>query len=82
MKKICVLLSIISIATASVNTETDNLLSTALKFVRDCGDRSMLSCAKVSKFSTKKICPCYDFFGKFLFDWILCFKIQKKIQTF
>lgn len=49
MKKICVFLSIITIATASMNSETDNLLSTALKFVRDCGDKSMLLCAKVSK---------------------------------
>lgn len=49
MKKICVLFSIITIATASLNTETDNLLSTALKFVRDCGDKSMLLCAKVSR---------------------------------
>lgn len=49
MKKICVLFSIITIATASMNTETDNLLSTALRFVRDCGDKSMLLCAKVSK---------------------------------
>lgn len=48
MKKICVLFSIMTIATASLNTETDNLLSTALKFVRDCGDKSMLLCAKVS----------------------------------
>lgn len=54
MKKICVLFSIITIATASLNTETDNLLSTALKFVRDCGDKSMLLCAKVSKFSFNK----------------------------
>lgn len=46
MKKICVLFSIITIATASMNTETDNLLSTALRFVRDCGDKSMLLCAK------------------------------------
>lgn len=50
MKKICVLFSIMTIATASLNTETDNLLSTALKFVRDCGDKSMLLCAKVSTF--------------------------------
>ena len=50
MKKICVLFSIMTIATASLNTETDNLLSTALKFVRDCGDKSMLLCAKVSIF--------------------------------
>lgn len=54
MKKICVLFSIITIATASLNTETDNLLSTALKFVRDCGDKSMLLCAKVSKFQIQK----------------------------
>lgn len=53
MKKICVLFSIITIATASLNTETDNLLSTALRFVRDCGDKSMLLCAKVSKTNTK-----------------------------
>lgn len=48
MKKICVLFSLITIATASLNSETDGLLSTALKFVRDCGDKSMLLCAKVS----------------------------------
>lgn len=55
MKKICVLFSIITIATASLNTETDNLLSTALRFVRDCGDKSMLLCAKVSKVLNKKL---------------------------
>lgn len=46
MKKICVLFSIITIATASLQSETDSLLSSALKFVRDCGDKSMLLCAK------------------------------------
>lgn len=61
MKKICVLFSIITIATASLNTETDSLLSTALKFVRDCGDKSMLLCAKVSK-----ICICSLFCHFFL----------------
>lgn len=54
MKKICVLFSIITIATASLNSETDGLLSTALKFVRDCGDKSMLLCAKVSRKLSKK----------------------------
>lgn len=54
MKKICVLFSIITIATASMNSETDSLLSTALKFVRDCGDRSMFLCAKVSKRKKKR----------------------------
>lgn len=37
-----------------MNTETDNLLSSALKFVRDCGDKSMLLCAKVSKHLNNK----------------------------
>lgn len=64
MKKICVLFSIITIATASLNTETDNLLSTALKFVRDCGDKSMLLCAKVSKFPFQHI---------FTFEWNFSF---------
>lgn len=33
-----------------MNSETDNLLSSALNFVRDCGDKSMLLCAKVSNY--------------------------------
>lgn len=46
MKQFCVLLAFIAIA-AAVPSETDTLLSSTLKFVKDCGDKSMFLCLKV-----------------------------------
>lgn len=51
MKKIVGLFVMIGLvaAAAAGPSETDNLLTTALHFVKDCGDRSMFLCMKVSK---------------------------------
>lgn len=51
MKKIVGLFVMIGMvaATAAGPSETDNLLTAALHFVKDCGDRSMFLCMKVSE---------------------------------
>lgn len=46
MKLFVVLVAIFAVA-AAAPSETDNLLTSALRFVRDCGDKSMVLCAKV-----------------------------------
>lgn len=46
MKIICVFIAIFAVAAAS-SSENDGLLTTALKFVKDCGDKSMVLCMKV-----------------------------------
>lgn len=48
--KILLCLSLIAYA-AAVPSETDGLLSTALTFVKECGDRSMFLCMKVSEYT-------------------------------
>jgi hypothetical protein len=45
MKSFVVFVAILAVATA-VPSETDGLLSTALKFVKECGDKSMTLCLK------------------------------------
>ncbi|GAB0087557.1 osiris 9 [Sergentomyia squamirostris] len=45
MKSLCVLIVAIAVASASPS-ETDGLLTTALKFVKECGDKSMVLCLK------------------------------------
>lgn len=46
MKIFCVFIAIFAVAAAS-SSETDGLLTTALKFVKECGDKSMVLCMKV-----------------------------------
>lgn len=46
MKLFCVLVAIFAVA-AAAPSETDNLLTSALRFVRECGDKSMVLCMKV-----------------------------------
>lgn len=48
MKKIFCILIAISAVTVAVPNETDGLLSTALHFVKECGQKSMYLCMKVS----------------------------------
>ena len=46
MKQFVVLFAVLAVA-AAAPSETDGLLSSALKFVKDCGDKSMVLCVKV-----------------------------------
>jgi hypothetical protein len=48
MKRFCVLFAILAVASAAP-AESDGLVATALRFVKDCGDKSMVLCMKVSK---------------------------------
>lgn len=59
MKSLCVLVVAIAVASASPS-ETDGLLTTALKFVKDCGDKSMFLCLKV------RVPPTYGIFQYYL----------------
>ncbi|CAO1426554.1 unnamed protein product [Diamesa hyperborea] len=45
MKQFCVIFAMLALATAAPS-ESDSLLSTSLKFVKDCGDKSMVLCFK------------------------------------
>ncbi|EDS30693.1 osiris 9 [Culex quinquefasciatus] len=45
MKQFVVLFAVLAVA-AAAPSETDGLLSSALKFVKDCGDKSMVLCVK------------------------------------
>jgi hypothetical protein len=45
MKQFCVLL--VLVAAASAASDTDGLVSTALRFVKDCNDKSLTLCIKV-----------------------------------
>jgi hypothetical protein len=45
MKQFCVLL--VLVAAASAASDTDGLVTTALKFVKDCNDKSLTLCIKV-----------------------------------
>lgn len=47
MKEICVLLAIISVALGAPSYENEGLLTSTIKFVKDCGDKSMVLCFKV-----------------------------------
>lgn len=49
MKEICVLLAILSVALGAPSQESEGLLSSTIKFVKDCGDKSMVLCMKVRK---------------------------------
>lgn len=51
MKIFCVFIAIFAVAAAA--SENDGLLTTALKFVKDCGDKSMVLCMKVRKKNKK-----------------------------
>jgi hypothetical protein len=44
MKHFCIILALVALTSAA--SETDGVLSTALKFVKDCGDKSMVLCLK------------------------------------
>jgi hypothetical protein len=56
MKHFCIILALVALSRAAPS-ESDGILSTALKFVKDCGDKSMVLCLKVSKNSiTEKKC--------------------------
>lgn len=46
MKQFVVLFAVLAVA-AAAPSETDGILSSALKFVKDCGDKSMVLCVKV-----------------------------------
>ena len=46
MKTFCVFLTIIAVAVA-IPTESDGLLTSTLKFVKDCGENSIVLCMKV-----------------------------------
>lgn len=54
MKIFCVLFAIFAVAASSSSSENDGLLTTALKFVKDCGDTSMVLCMKVRN-NNKKV---------------------------
>lgn len=47
MKQFVVLFAVLAVAAAAPQSETDGLLTSALKFVKDCGDKSMVLCVKV-----------------------------------
>lgn len=47
MKQFCVLL--VLVAAVSATSESDGLLTTALKFVKDCNDKSITLCIKVRR---------------------------------
>lgn len=47
MKEICVLLAIFSVALGAPSYENEGLLTSTIKFVKDCGDKSMVLCFKV-----------------------------------
>lgn len=49
MKEICVLLAIFSVALGAPSYESEGLLTSTIKFVKDCGDKSMVLCFKVRK---------------------------------
>lgn len=51
MKIFCVFIAIFAVAAAA--SENDGLLTTALKFVKDCGDKSMVLCMKVRNNNNK-----------------------------
>jgi hypothetical protein len=53
MKRFCVLFAILAVASAAP-AESDGLVATALRFVKDCGDKSMVLCMKVSRSTNKK----------------------------
>lgn len=47
MKNLCVLIALVGIVNA-IPSETDGLLTSALKMIKECGDNSMFLCMKVS----------------------------------
>lgn len=50
-KFVCLFALLATSATASQqSTEADSLLTSALRMVKDCGDRSVVLCLKVSKY--------------------------------
>lgn len=53
MKEVCVLLAIISVALGAPSYESEGLLTSTIKFVKDCGDKSMVLCFKVRKKSIR-----------------------------
>ncbi|XP_053669984.1 uncharacterized protein LOC128720345 [Anopheles nili] len=46
MKQFYVLFAVLAVAVAAPSSEADGLLTSALKFVRDCGEKSIVLCAK------------------------------------
>ncbi|XP_065088814.1 uncharacterized protein Osi9 [Ochlerotatus camptorhynchus] len=46
MKQFVVLFAVLAVAAAAPQSETDGLLSSALNFVKNCGDKSMVLCVK------------------------------------
>lgn len=53
MKEVCLLLAIISVALGAPSYESEGLLTSTIKFVKDCGDKSMVLCFKVRKKSIR-----------------------------
>lgn len=49
MKQFYVLFAVLAVAVAAPSSEADGILTSALKFVRDCGEKSIVLCAKVSR---------------------------------
>ncbi|XP_050087572.1 uncharacterized protein LOC126572371 [Anopheles aquasalis] len=46
MKQFLVLFAVLAVAVAAPSNEADGMLTSALKFVRDCGQQSIVLCAK------------------------------------
>lgn len=55
MKNLCVLIALVGIVNA-IPSETDGLLTSALKMIKECGDNSMFLCMKVSLWAWSGIC--------------------------
>ena len=49
MIKFYTLFALIALAAAAPSIESDGLLSKSIKFVKDCGDKSITLCLKVSE---------------------------------
>lgn len=54
MKNLCVLIALVGIVNA-IPSETDGLLTSALKMIKECGDNSMFLCMKVSLLKKKVV---------------------------
>lgn len=69
MKPFCLVVLLIGAAAAASN-DADGLISTALKFVKDCNDKSITLCVKVrnssvkQKFSMDNCCDNFQLDGK------------------
>lgn len=54
MSRVCLLFAILSVAYGAPSYESEGFLTSTIKFVKDCGDKSMILCLKVRRSSKKK----------------------------